>query len=124
MAPEGYGPVTRFLERCREFPGWCKRCFEGDACKHWSLGLLQDEGYGPSESQRVEQAAKRLGLRWPWTQDHVIRAFRARIQFAHPDHGGTDAAMRQLLGDRDRLLEWCGCESGHFPGTGRDATLP
>lgn len=111
--PKGFLPVKLLMEHRPEFSGWCKRCWEGDACEHWNLEALEGEGYGPAESARVREAATRLGLRWPWTPDQVIRVFRAQALRAHPDHGGTDGAMCRLLEDRDRLLERCAAADGH-----------
>lgn len=111
--PGGFRPITQALERHPAFPGWCKRCWEGDACEHWSLGMLEDEGYGAIRLASVREAAERLGLKWPWTEDQVLRAFRAQALRAHPDQGGTDAAMVRLLEDRDRLLERCAVAEEH-----------
>jgi hypothetical protein len=111
--PQGFRPVTHAFQKHPSFPGWCTRCWEGDACEHWNLGTLQDEGYGGVQLAPVREAAERFGLKWPWTQDHVVRAFRAQAFRAHPDQGGTDAAMCRLLEDRDRLLERCAVVEGH-----------
>lgn len=32
-------------------------------------------------------------LQWP---DHIERAYREKAKRAHPDHGGSDAAMAEL----------------------------
>lgn len=111
--PRGFQPVTQAFQKHPAFPGWCTRCWEGDACEHWDLGTLQDEGYGAIRLASVQEAAERLGLKWPWTKDQVARAFRTRALCAHPDQGGSDAAMRRLLEDRDRLLERCAVLEGH-----------
>lgn len=111
--PPGFRPVTQVFERHPSFPGWCKRCWDGDPCEHWNVALLQDEGYGPAESGPLREAAARLGLRWPWTHDQVVQAFRKQALRLHPDTGGTDTAMVRLLQDRDRLLERCAGNDSH-----------
>lgn len=103
--PKGFRSVTRVLERHPSFSEWCTRCWEGDACEHWNLGTLQDEGYREPQSGPARESATRLGLRWPWTEEQVQRAFRVRALQAHPDHGGTAARMHQLILDRALLLE-------------------
>lgn len=60
-------------------------------------------GSEPAES-RVRRAAGVLGVSYPCTRDAVITAFRARASAVHPDHGGTDAQMREAIEARDVLL--------------------
>lgn len=104
--PEGVVPVKKAFEAHPLFGGWCRSCSLGNACTHWDTERLRDEGYGPVQLLSHEgQAAARMGLTWPWTQEQVQRAFRARALCTHPDHGGTNAQMHQLILDRDLLLE-------------------
>lgn len=111
--PQGFLPLTRIVERHPAFSEWCKRCWQGEPCEHWDVGILENEGYGGIRLASVLEAAERLGLKWPWTEEQVVRAFRAKALHAHPDQGGTDAAMCQLLEDRDRLLERCAVVESH-----------
>src|SRR5262249_31056442 len=45
-----------------------------------------------------------LGLRHPFTRQDVQRAFRAKSQRLHPDHGGDPDFFRALVSARDRAL--------------------
>jgi hypothetical protein len=103
---EGIEPVKKAFQGHPLFSEWCTGCSSGDPCQRWNLGQLRAEGYGPVESLSPDgQAAARLGVTWPWTPEQVQQAFRQRALRAHPDHGGTDARMRELVTDRDILLE-------------------
>jgi hypothetical protein len=56
-----------------------------------------------------------LGLRHPFTRQDVQRAFRAKSQRLHPDHGGDPDFFRSLVSARDRALADADDE-GRTPG--------
>jgi hypothetical protein len=58
-----------------------------------------------TREQRIEAAVRVLGLTWPTTRAQVTKAFRIAALKAHPDLGGTDAAMRAVIEARDVLLK-------------------
>jgi hypothetical protein len=103
---EGIETVKKSFQVHPLFSGWCSSCSAGSACKHWDTERLRSEGYGPVETLSPDgQAAARLGVTWPWTKEELQHAFRTRALRDHPDHGGTNARMTQLITDRDLLLE-------------------
>lgn len=103
---DGIEPVKKAFQKHPLFSGWCAGCSSGDPCQRWDVTQLRAEGYGPVDSLAPEgQAAVRMGVTWPWTPKQVQQAFRQRALRAHPDHGGTDTRMRELVADRDLLLE-------------------
>lgn len=55
-----------------------------------------------TQSQR--EAAAILGLGWPVTRSDVVRASRAALGRAHPDHGGSDAEFLRVFEARETLL--------------------
>ena len=59
----------------------------------------------PTREQRIEAAAKTLGLVWPASRAQITKSFRIAALKAHPDLGGTDASMRAVIEARDVLLK-------------------
>jgi hypothetical protein len=51
----------------------------------------------------VKEAAEVLEVSWPCSHEEVIRAFRVKASKAHPDHGGSDAAMARVNAAREAL---------------------
>lgn len=60
--------------------------------------------FGAAGNPRVDKAAKLLGVSRPFTREGVVAAFRKRAVAVHPDHGGTNAQMREAIEARDTLL--------------------
>lgn len=58
-----------------------------------------------SAEPSVTQMASLLGIAWPATVDQIESAFRKRALVIHPDQGGTDEAMRELVQARKGLLQ-------------------
>lgn len=52
----------------------------------------------------LAQALKRMGLTWPTTTKQVNAKFGRLSLEKHPDQGGTNQQMRQLLQDRRLIL--------------------
>jgi hypothetical protein len=50
-----------------------------------------------------ELAAAMLGLAWPCTADELAAAYKRAARIAHPDAGGSDAAMKKINEARDVL---------------------
>lgn len=70
----------------------------------WAQDMARSlRGAGAAVGGNVEALAA-LGLQPGATVDHVKAAFRARALEAHPDHGGTDERMRELLRIRDEAI--------------------
>jgi hypothetical protein len=63
----------------------------------------QERPSAADRDRRGRAAASELGVAWPCTRAAVARAFVAAALRAHPDHGGTDDAMRRLLEARAEL---------------------
>jgi hypothetical protein len=61
-----------------------------------------DRDIGPAS---LDEAAELLGLTGKATADEIRNAFRRAMKSAHPDQGGSDAAVRALTRARDMLLE-------------------
>ncbi len=51
-----------------------------------------------------ESAARALGLDWPAERDDIVRAFRRAALRYHPDVGGSEAQMLEILSAREVLL--------------------
>ncbi len=51
----------------------------------------------------TERAARLLGVPADADGQTIRDAYRARVAAAHPDRGGSDAAMRELTAARDLL---------------------
>jgi hypothetical protein len=58
----------------------------------------------PTREERIRAAAKVLGVSWPATREQVTKAFRKAVLKSHPDLGGTDAAVKEVIKARDELL--------------------
>lgn len=58
----------------------------------------------PTREERLAAAAKVLGVAWPAGKADVARAFRAAALRVHPDLGGTNEKMREVIEARDVLL--------------------
>jgi hypothetical protein len=56
-------------------------------------------------SARASHAARILGLTLPTTRAHIAVAFRIAALASHPDRGGTDAGMREVIGAREELMK-------------------
>jgi tetratricopeptide (TPR) repeat protein len=50
----------------------------------------------PKKPRTLAEALNILNLRLPTTRAEIRRAYRAQAQLAHPDHGGSHAAMVRL----------------------------
>lgn len=74
----------------------------------------QETAADRAERSDRERAARRaqdletLGLEQGATVDAVHAAFRARANERHPDHGGSEEAMAELVSARDRVLAYLG----------------
>jgi len=104
-----------FEQKKRDIP-WCAQCLQGHACEAWDVKLLRVNGYRPRAPNRrrktpvwkdfqKENAAKSLGLEWPTTEEKIKTAFAKEALKAHPDHGGTEEKMKNLLRVRELLLK-------------------
>lgn len=56
------------------------------------------------EQETVVKMASILGLSWPATVTEIESAFRKKALMTHPDQGGTDEAMHELVQARKALL--------------------
>jgi hypothetical protein len=57
-----------------------------------------------SREDRIADAARLIGVAWPASRSEILKAFRGAALRAHPDTGGSDAAMREVLEARTTLL--------------------
>jgi hypothetical protein len=112
-----------------EAPGWvyCAECATKEPCKVWNLKTVMAYGYAIVEDDpwmdmlrtfndflngvlkepsgmSVKSAAKTLGVEWPVTKEGLEQAFKKAAMKAHPDLGGSDAAMKALLMAREVLM--------------------
>lgn len=55
--------------------------------------------------ESVTRMASLLGLTWPATAAEIEIAFRKKALVTHPDQGGTDQAMDELVQARRVLLQ-------------------
>jgi len=62
----------------------------------------------PAPDPAIAQARKLLGVREGASTEEVRAAFRDRAARAHPDAGGSEAAMQALVKARDLLLNRSG----------------
>ncbi len=85
----------------------CRACWAGDACPEWTAD--PGDGYErrkPDERVKLtpeQRAAAVLGVEWPCTEERMNAGFREATAKAHPDHGGSDDAMKRVIAARDML---------------------
>jgi len=108
--PEAERWVRSALERRKGFAGWCRLCEAGRACAAWDADALQRACFAWHTPEDL--ARERLGLPSNASAQDVERAFRARIQTTHYDHGGSNEGMKQLIEDRLQLLSSIGAPPG------------
>ncbi len=69
-------------------------------------------GGGAASNKRARRTVRNTASKW-WdilnvkpdaTEDEIKRAYRNRAKWAHPDHGGSAAAMAELNRARDEAL--------------------
>lgn len=90
---------------------WCEICERGVMCPAWDPCLMMSEGYKIHSAVTPKtrpksldtQAARVLQISLPASRKAVEDAFRCLALKAHPDQGGTDEQMRELLEARERL---------------------
>lgn len=76
--------------------------------ERWGSGEMVQQAFtgfvalpAPESTRAPEEV---LGVRRGATHDEIEAAFRKKIFSAHPDHGGSGAAMQELTEARRRLL--------------------
>jgi hypothetical protein len=100
--------VAKVLQKNPLFPGWCPLCWDANPCGLWNKTQLEQEGYGSVPRKIVASAENlaryRMSLDPGASQKQVLERFRKLALEQHPDHGGSNAAIQQLIQDRDVLL--------------------
>ena len=73
-----------------------------------------------SREDAGKKALKRFGLKLPCTADDVNHAFRAivKAEKPHPDQGGSDEAMRELIELKEEALRYVEENSTTYARTG------
>lgn len=72
--------------------------------RHGTLALVRATFQGFVALPAPKSAHEILGVKPGASRDEIEAAFRARAKFAHPDHGGSDAAMAELNRARQEAL--------------------
>jgi len=70
----------------------------------WGVGTLEQAFAGYQALPAPEQWWQVLGVSEHATADQINAAWRDQARTAHPDHGGSDAAMARLNSARDEGL--------------------
>lgn len=111
---------------------FCTDCAKREPCRVWNLKTVMLHGYDIVETDpwaemltyvndflknmlssssksignmSVEAAAKTIGVSWPVSPEDLEKAFKRAAMKAHPDRGGSDAAMRVVLTAREVLTK-------------------
>jgi hypothetical protein len=90
-------------------------CAIGTPCEAWNVENLRKEGYKPRAGRsrdplpawpsRAQTHAERLLEVCPGASlEEIQQAFRKKALTAHPDQGGSNEAMQELLEARDVLI--------------------
>ena len=91
---EGYGSPEEWM-----------RAAEGMANGSAGFGRIE----GAKSPARTTADLRAIGLDgMPQTKQELLRAFRAAAMTAHPDHGGSNEAIRAVLEAYQRLLAQIG----------------
>jgi len=88
----------------------CPACLVDDPCPAWTVDPDGYERRKPHERVRLtaeQKAARTLCIEWPCTEEQLTIGFRDATAKAHPDHGGSDEAMKRVIEARE-LLEKAG----------------
>ncbi|EQA97247.1 hypothetical protein L286_23260 [Sphingobium sp. HDIP04] len=72
--------------------------------ERWGVGNLDQAFTGYQRLAAPEQWWEVLGVPMRPTRDEVNRAYRDKARTAHPDQGGSHAAMARLNAARDSAL--------------------
>lgn len=85
--------IAKTIEAIRGMDRW--------GAKHMIKAMFQ--GFAALPEAAVPRTGWRdvLGLAGTITREHIDNAFRHLAKQRHPDHGGTDAAMSELIAARD-----------------------
>lgn len=108
------GRIRKTFEQKKSESTWCSRCLQGNACEAWSVSKLTENGYRPRapnrrrkppvwKEERIVRAVEILGIAWPTTPDQIKSAFARQALKHHPDHGGSNEAMKRLILARETL---------------------
>lgn len=71
----------------------------------WGVGTAAQAFAGYQSLPAPEQWFEVLGVAENATREGISAAYRAKARSAHPDHGGSDAAMARLNAARDAGLD-------------------
>jgi hypothetical protein len=93
----------------------CERCAVGTPCEAWDVERLREEGYEPRAGRSKDPLpvwpshartyAERLLEVCPGASlEEIQQAFRKKALTTHPDQGGSNEAMQELLKARDVLI--------------------
>lgn len=72
--------------------------------ERWGVGSVDQVFTGYERLPAPEQWWEVLGVTMQPTRDEVSTAYRAKARAAHPDQGGSDAAMARLNAARDAAI--------------------
>lgn len=104
VVTERFERARRQIASFRDEPrGWSAPGYERVEPKEKPKKPSKEELKRKKEDAK-KKAAKTLEVEWPCEREAITRAFRKAAMKAHPDLGGTDAAMRDVLEARDVLL--------------------
>jgi hypothetical protein len=93
----------------------CERCAIGTPCEAWDNDQLRKEGYEPRAGRSRDplpvwpspartHAERLLEILPGVSLEEIQRAFRKKALTAHPDQGGSNEAIQELLEARDVLV--------------------
>lgn len=72
--------------------------------RHGTLTMVRQTFAGFAALAPPQHWSETLGVRHTASPEEIEAAFRAKAKVAHPDHGGSDAAMLELLAAREAAL--------------------
>jgi len=70
----------------------------------WGVGTIEQAFTGYQALPAPEQWWQVLGVSATATREQIDAAYRVKAKAAHPDHGGSNAAMARLNSARDQAL--------------------